>query len=231
MAKTNEQNIDDASSWSAVDGLGFDAKFATTLSEDGKESRLSTNTPQPKGLLSRPRSCLGAIRDFDLGIILKMRDRQRTRQLSKSYGAELPRMLEVISLGMRSGLAFDQSFALYVRRFNTPLAVLCKEPFEVWEKGLMLREQGLQELAQKIDNPIFTRFVASTIRALNYGAPLTKLLLELACEARKAYRMEQQELVAKAPVKMLLPTGALILPAMLLLVIGPILMEVLERMV
>ena len=34
-----------------------------------------------------------------------------------------------------------------------------------------------------------------------------------------------EERVAKAPVKMMLPTGTLILPAMLLLVMGPILLE------
>lgn len=31
--------------------------------------------------------------------------------------------------------------------------------------------------------------------------------------------------MAKAPVKMMMPTGALILPAMLLLVLGPVLLE------
>jgi tight adherence protein C len=140
-------------------------------------------------------------------------------------------MLEVIALGMRSGLAFDAAFALYVHRFATPLAVVCRERFDVWEKGLMPREQGLKELARVVDVPIFARFAATASRALSYGAPMTRLLLELAAEARKAYRLEQQEAVAKAPVKMLLPTGALILPAMLLLVIGPILMDLLERMV
>lgn len=34
-----------------------------------------------------------------------------------------------------------------------------------------------------------------------------------------------EERVAKAPVKMMMPTGALILPAMLLLVLGPVLLE------
>ena len=37
-----------------------------------------------------------------------------------------------------------------------------------------------------------------------------------------------QEAIAKAPVKMMLPTGTLILPAMLLLVLGPVLLELME---
>ena len=60
---------------------------------------------------------------------------------------------------------------------------------------------------------------------------MTELLIDLAQEARREYRALQQEKVAKAPVKMLLPTGALILPAMLLLVMGPIVLDLMERMV
>ena len=47
----------------------------------------------------------------------------------------------------------------------------------------------------------------------------------LSAEARNQYRAACEEKIAKAPVKMLMPTGALILPAMLLLVMGPILLE------
>jgi tight adherence protein C len=44
-------------------------------------------------------------------------------------------------------------------------------------------------------------------------------------DARVSYRTARQEEVAKAPVKMMIPTGVLILPAMLILVLGPVLLE------
>ncbi|MDR2108980.1 MAG: type II secretion system F family protein [Coriobacteriales bacterium] len=160
----------------------------------------------------------------------KAAERQRLQQARKAYAAELPRMLEIIALGVRSGLGFDQAFALYVRRFDTPLAQICRSRLDIWERGLISREQGLRELSEEVSLPMFKRFVATTLRALEYGAALNNLLLDLATETRKTYRSEQQELVAKAPVKMLLPTGALILPAMLLLVIGPIMLEFTGRM-
>jgi tight adherence protein C len=158
--------------------------------------------------------------------------RRRLQELThRAYAAELPRMMEIIALGVRSGLGFDQAFALYVRRFDTELATTCRRRFDIWERGLITREQGLRELASEVNLPMFSRFVTTTLRALGYGAALNTLLLDLATETRKAYRSQQQELVAKAPVKMLLPTGALILPAMLLLVGGPILLELTGRMV
>ena len=46
-----------------------------------------------------------------------------------------------------------------------------------------------------------------------------------ALEAGSGYKARRQEAVAKAPVKMMVPTGVLILPAMLMLVLGPVLLE------
>ena len=43
--------------------------------------------------------------------------------------------------------------------------------------------------------------------------------------ASSGYKARRQEAVAKAPVKMMVPTGVLILPAMLMLVLGPVLLE------
>jgi len=48
---------------------------------------------------------------------------------------------------------------------------------------------------------------------------------DAAVQSRAAWKAQLEEKVAKAPVKMMLPTGTLILPAMLLLVMGPILLE------
>ena len=60
----------------------------------------------------------------------------------------------------------------------------------------------------------------------------TKIGMRIA-RRRRALGLKQaqvEERVAKAPVKMMIPTGTLILPAMLLLVLGPVLLELMEGM-
>ncbi|MDR0350917.1 MAG: type II secretion system F family protein [Coriobacteriales bacterium] len=156
--------------------------------------------------------------------------RHKKRLLEVSFERDLPALLEVVALGMQAGMGFDQAFALYAERFDTPLARCCRESLDVWQKGLKSREEGMRELAERIDTQSFRHFCSSALRALRFGAPMTQLLLDLAQEARKEYRAKRQELVAKAPVKMLLPTGALILPAMLLLVMGPIMLDLMRKM-
>lgn len=63
------------------------------------------------------------------------------------------------------------------------------------------------------------------VRSLRFGSSLAGSLEAAAAEARAEHRARLEERVAKAPVKMMMPTGALILPAMLLLVLGPVLLE------
>jgi tight adherence protein C len=159
----------------------------------------------------------------------RLRRAQRLR-LQQACCSELPRMLEVLALGLQVGMGFDQAFGLYLERYQTTFSQTCARHYQVWNKGLVSREDGMRAMAAEVDVTIFSRFVQAVLRSLRYGAPMAQMALDLASEARKDYRSKQQEAVAKAPVKMLVPTGMLILPAMMLLVLGPIVLQLMERM-
>jgi len=159
-----------------------------------------------------------------------LKEKQQKRLIHQCE-AELPRMLDIIAMGMNAGLSFDASFGLYTYRFETTLALLCRERFELWERGLISRSDGLDQIASKVNITLFDRFCRTASRSIRYGIPMAPLIREYAEQARKEYRNKQKELVLKAPVKMLIPTGVLILPAMMMLVIGPIVLDVTGRMV
>lgn len=159
-----------------------------------------------------------------------MQKRQKLR-IQLRCEAELPRMLDVLAMGMQSGLSFDAAFSLYVNRFNTDLALLCRKSFDLWERGLISREEGLKQISAGIEISLFDHFRQTAIRSIRHGVPMAPLMKEYAKQARKEHRNKQKEQVLKAPVKMLLPTGCLILPAMMMLIIGPIILDVTERMV
>ena len=137
----------------------------------------------------------------------------------------LSEMLEVVALGLRSGLTFDRSFALYGSHFDNEFAQACASSYRKWSLGLVDREDALRELAASFDCPQLDRVIDSILRGLRFGSSITSSLEEAATQSRAAYRTALEERVAKAPVKMMLPTGTLILPAMLLLVMGPVLLE------
>ena len=159
-----------------------------------------------------------------------LRQKKEKDRLLTSYERDFPSLLEVVSLGMHAGLSFDAAFELYASRFSTPLACACNQVVPSWSSGIITRDDALRTLVGSIELPSFSRFVSLVLRSIHFGAPIAGMLGDLADEARKEYRAEREKRVAKAPVRMLIPTAACILPAMLLLVLGPVILELVAEM-
>ena len=81
---------------------------------------------------------------------------------------------------------------------------------------------ALLELGMRSGVASLERFASNVVRCLRFGSPMNRMLEALASEARGCYRAKMEEKVAKAPVKMLVPTAVLILPAMLIVVMAPV---------
>ncbi len=154
--------------------------------------------------------------------------RQRERRRADELERHLSEMLEVVALGLRSGLSFDRSLQLYVEHFDTLLARACASAQRQWALGLTTREQALRELASTFDSLLFSRVVENMVRSLRFGSSLADGLESAASQARQQFHSRKQEQVAKASVKMMVPTGVLMLPAMLIMVLGPVLLELME---
>lgn len=155
---------------------------------------------------------------------IKHRVAWRTQEMER----HLPEMLDVVAIGMRSGLSFDRSLQIYCQRFATILAGEMRIAERKWTSGLERRDDALRNVAASYDSPVFSRVMESCIRSLRFGSSMVDGLESAAREARVTYRARRQEQVAKAPVKMMVPTGVLILPAMLIMVLGPVLLELMN---
>lgn len=140
----------------------------------------------------------------------------------------LPEMLDVVALCMRSGLSIDASIAIYAKHFDTVLANELESARRKWTSGLERRDEALRKLAATYDSIVLGRVVDTIIRSVRFGSSMVANLESDADEARSAFRASREERIAKAPVKMMIPTGVLILPAMLIMVLGPVLLELME---
>lgn len=149
----------------------------------------------------------------------------RIKQRAHETERHLPEMLDVIALGMRSGLSFDSSLKLYASHFDTMLSRELANAQRQWSSGLVRRDEALRKIASTYDSAVFSRVIETVIRSIRHGASMVQGLESDAAEARSAYQAEREERIAKAPVKMMVPTGVLILPAMLIMVLGPVLLE------
>ncbi len=170
------------------------------------------------------------ITGFVLGYVLPLLALKQERQArTDAVERDLARMLEVIVLGLRGGLSFDQSLSYYSEYFTGGLSASVSLAQTQWSFGLLSREEALLELVGSFGSQLLREAVESINRSLRYGISLADDLSDLALSARTRRKARLEEQVAKAPVKMLLPVGTLILPAMLILVVGPILLDLMNR--
>ena len=164
----------------------------------------------------------GLIFGFKLPIsTLKKRANARDEDLKR----DLPEMLDVMSLCLGSGLSFDRAIDIYAESFSCDLSRELFKARKIWQSGFASRENALRNLGAMYDSILFSRIIEIIIRSLKLGTSLVESFRDAAKDARNAERDSKEEEIKKAPVKMMIPTGTLILPAMLLLVLGPVLLE------
>ena len=135
---------------------------------------------------------------------------------------ELPALLDVVTLGLSAGLSFDASLELYCSRSDGPLARAFSGAMLSWRIGVHGREEALWELADGLGLTALRRFATVVAEALAFGSPLAEALERQAQVMREEQRAQVEEAIEKVPVKMLVPLGTLIVPAMFLAILGPL---------
>lgn len=136
---------------------------------------------------------------------------------------EVAEMIDIVRLGLSSGLSFDASLELYCEGRSDALAARMEQALISWRAGLSSREDELRSVARDFGSTSLEVFALSVSQALELGAPLAETLEGQSGEIRAAHRAEVERRIELAPVKLLIPTGALILPALLLSILGPLL--------
>lgn len=152
-------------------------------------------------------------------------ERRRAQHVRACCEHELDMLCDVVAMGIDAGLSFDAALGLYCQRFDNELSRRAAAVKSQWEHALLTRSEGLARLAQETGSPLVKRFSDTAARAVSQGAPFAGMLRELAADLRQCRKTQIERNVARAPVKMLVPTGVCILPAMLLMVMGPMLLQ------
>ena len=136
---------------------------------------------------------------------------------------EVSEMIDIVRLGLLAGLSFDAALGLYCEARTTALARRMERARLQWQTGLASREEALLDAARDLDVRALETFALAVGQALELGAPLADTLQGQSREIRAAHRASVERQIERAPVKLLIPTGTLILPALLLSILGPLL--------
>lgn len=136
---------------------------------------------------------------------------------------EASEMVDIVRLGLSAGLSFDASLELYCAGRTGALAASMSRAMLSWRVGLTTREAALQGVAAEVGLRALESFATVSAQAIELGAPLAQTLAGQSREMRSAHRAAVEREIERVPVKLLIPTGTLILPALLLSIIGPLL--------
>ena len=151
----------------------------------------------------------------------------RTAKRRLDFVRLLPDFVDMLAIAVGAGLSLDRGIHLYCERFDNTLAAAFSSAMMEIELGKP-RHESFRELAEKNKNEDLTWFITSVLQAEKLGSPLARALKEQAASGRERQSELVKELSAVAPVKMLFPIAGLILPALMIIVIGPAFLQFMQ---
>lgn len=155
---------------------------------------------------------------------LRLRVAARKRALIKA----LPDAVDLIVTTVEAGLGLDAALSEVGHETEGPLGEELRLTVRETTLGRSRRD-ALTRLNERTDVPELKTFVQSIIQAEQTGIPVGQVLRTQAAQIRLKKRQRAETEAQRAPVKMVVVLALLVLPAMLLMVIGPAAMRMADQ--
>src|ERR1700684_224661 len=134
---------------------------------------------------------------------------------------DLPDLLDLMTISVAAGLGLEQAMQVSCARFESPVCDELRLTLREMELGLS-RHDALENLKLRTDIDDLITFSVVLSQADALGLPLGQVLEAQADEMRDKRRQRAREKAAKVPVKILFPLALCFLPAIMIIVLGPI---------
>ena len=159
------------------------------------------------------------------GLWLKGVLTERRRAIQRS----LPFMLDLLTLSVEAGLDFMSAMQRIVDRRR--LDALSEEFVRVLREIQLgkTRRVALRDMADRVDHPDVRSVVNSLVQADELGVGIAAILRIQADQMRQRRFERAEKMANEAPVKMLFPLVAFIFPAVFLVLLGPIILQILRQ--
>lgn len=133
---------------------------------------------------------------------------------------ELPDALDLLTISVEAGLAFDSALSQVARNTVGPLAEEFFRVLQEMQIGVG-RSEAMRGLGDRTELPELRGFVTAMVQADSFGIPIANVLRIQAHEMRLKRSQRAEEQAQKVPVKILFPLIFTILPALFIVIIGP----------
>jgi tight adherence protein C len=154
---------------------------------------------------------------------LSSKIRSRQNEIVKA----LPDALDLLTISVEAGLGFDAAMSKVAEKWENQLSLAFSRVIQEIQVG-KLRREALRDMADRMDVPDVSSFVAAIIQADQLGVSIAKVLRIQSEQMRIRRRQRAEEKAHQAPVKMLFPMAFLIFPALFIVLLGPAVLVVLN---
>jgi Flp pilus assembly protein TadB len=132
---------------------------------------------------------------------------------------ELAALLDAVVVGLDAGLSFEHALAALVAR--SPRVARLPEARRLLADLRLARPPRVAFAAFAASGPDEARIAALVESASRFGAPLAELLVAQADALREAERRQAETKARRLPIALLFPLTFCVLPALLLVFLGP----------
>lgn len=182
----------------------------------------------PTGLLSRPTFIylFAALLGYRLPYgFIQGKAKARQHEIQKA----LPFTLDLISISVEAGMAFDGAMQIVMEKSKGPMAD---------ELNLTLREirlgkgrnEALTDMAERVGIDDLKSFVTAVTYIARLGGSLVDVIRIQAQAMRIKRRQRAEEKAMKTPVKIMIPLVFFIFPSMFIVILGPAIISIMQSM-
>ena len=154
-------------------------------------------------------------------VVVQRRARLRIEQIDR----EVPELVDLLVTTVEAGVGFAAALQLASRSIEGPLGQELRLALREQSLGLT-PEEALRNLSLRVDSPATRAFTQALVQGESLGVSIGTIMRNLAVDMRKRRRQAAEERAQKTPTKILFPLIVLILPALFIVTLGPVLLEI-----
>ena len=165
-------------------------------------------------------TCLVLMGFFLPALWLRSKVDERQMEVSETF----PNALDLMVVAVEAGLGFDAAMTRVSNEMEHNAPAIAQEfrlvQLEVAAGGD--REKALMDMARRTNVDEVASFASVILQSIQFGTSVSDALTTYASEMRISRELKAQEMANKLPVKMSGVMASLMLPALFLLILGPI---------
>ena len=146
--------------------------------------------------------------------------RRRIKKRKHDVLRALPDALDMLTIGVEAGLAFESALLRVGQKWDNPLTREFRRAVAEMRVGTT-REVALNRVAERTRVPELGTFIAVLVQSSQLGVSIAQVLHTQAAQMRVRRRQRAEELARQAGLKMVFALLVFVFPSMLVVILGP----------